>query len=124
MIVVDASALAAVMFLEPEAPRLVAALADERWHAPAVLPFELTNIARTKTKQRPGQAALIEEALADMLAQPITYQPVDFSAVLEIRLTADGGRVFLTRTRCGHRDGGEHGQQTYGAMYFVSHCLC
>lgn len=89
MIVVDASALAAVMFLEPEAPRVVAALEREQWHAPDMLPFELTNIARTKTRQRPMHAALIEEALQDMLAHPITFDPVDFTSVL--RLAVDTG---------------------------------
>jgi len=102
VVVVDASALAALMFLEPEAPRVVAALARQQWHAPAVLPFELTNIARTKTTQTPGDAALIEEALQDMLAQPISLDPVDFSSVLELAIETglsayDASYLWLAR---------------------------
>lgn len=102
MIVVDASALAAVMFLEPEAPRVVAVLEREQWHAPAMLTFELTNIARTKMKQAPSETALIEEALEDMLAHPISFDPVDFRSVLnlaiETGLTAyDASYLWLSR---------------------------
>jgi len=102
VIVVDASALAAVMFLEPEAPRVAAALERQQWHAPAMLPFELTNIARTRMKRAPAQAALIEEALEDMLAHPISFDPVDFTSVLnlavETGLTAyDASYLWLSR---------------------------
>ena len=102
MVVVDASALAAVIFLEPEAPRVVEALSQERWHAPGLLPFELTNIARTKSRQTRRNAALIEEALQDMLAQPISYDPVDFSAVLKLAVDTglsayDASYLWLSR---------------------------
>jgi predicted nucleic acid-binding protein len=102
VIVVDASALAAVMFLEAEAPRVVALLADQQWHAPAMLPFELTNIARTKMKQTPREAALIEEALEDMLAHPISFDPVDFKSVLNLAIETglsayDASYLWLSR---------------------------
>src|SRR5262245_1632366 len=90
------------MFLEPEAPRVIPALQGEQWHAPAMLPFELTNVARTRMKHAPGEAALIEEALNDMLAHPISFDPVDFRSVLslaiETGLTAyDASYLWLSR---------------------------
>ena len=90
MVVVDASALAAVIFTEPEGPLVLQWLGDERHlTAPAILPFELANAARTKIRKRPGDAAALRANLADSLDRHVQFRPVDFSAVLDLALETD-----------------------------------
>lgn len=86
MTVVDASALAAVVFGEPDGGRILPALAAPRLCAPPLVFFELTNIALTKIRRRPGAAAAIAEDLRDGLRLPIELVPVDFAGVLELAL--------------------------------------
>ena len=102
MVVVDASALAAVIFQEPDAPAVVRAISGEELRAPALLPFELTNIARTKTRQQPSAAALIDANLRVALSQHITFDAVDFGAVLALSLETglsayDASYLWLAR---------------------------
>jgi predicted nucleic acid-binding protein len=59
--VVDASALAALLFGEPEAEAIASRLDNARLVAPALLAFELANVclikARRYPEQRPGLIA-------------------------------------------------------------------
>lgn len=54
--VVDASALAAIVFAEPEAEMIAARLDGARLAAPTLLAFELTNVCLTKIRR--GQASV------------------------------------------------------------------
>ncbi len=55
--VVDTSALAAVLFNEPEAEAIVERLETAAaWRAPRLLPFELANVCRTKIRRDPEHA--------------------------------------------------------------------
>ena len=53
MVVVDASAVAAILFGEPEGPTLAAHLQDETLLAPGLLDFELMQVAVKKATRQP-----------------------------------------------------------------------
>jgi predicted nucleic acid-binding protein len=90
VVVVDASALAAVIFTEPEGPIVLEWLREQpQLAAPVILPFELANTARTKIRRRPADARALRANLADGLERRIHFRPVDFSAVLDLALTSD-----------------------------------
>lgn len=63
-VVVDASALAAVTFGEPQAEHWLEALNGAVLHAPTLLRYELANAARKKCKAAPGRAQDIITALS------------------------------------------------------------
>ncbi len=60
--VVDASAIAALLFGEPEADAIAAQLADARLVAPGLLPFELANVCLIKSRRHPEQRAALMAA--------------------------------------------------------------
>ena len=102
MKVIDASALAAVVFDEPEADGVLAETDGEELHAPPLLRFELTNIAWKKSRQRPDASAVIAEHLRDALTVPLTLVEVDHEAVLQLavkhKMTAyDASYLWLAR---------------------------
>lgn len=78
-IVVDASALAAVVFGEPEGEAVAARLDGADVSAPILLRFELANTAWKKCRERPQDAARIVQALAKILdpARGIAWHDVD-----------------------------------------------
>jgi predicted nucleic acid-binding protein len=61
--VVDASALGALLFEEPEAERVLAALNSGLLVAPALLEFELANICVIKIRRHPSQRQFLRRAL-------------------------------------------------------------
>ncbi len=102
MVVVDASALAAVVFGEPAGLTVRDTIGRERLTAPNLLRFELTNIARTKMLMRPLERPAITRMLETALAFSIVYTAVDFAAVLKLavdtRLSAyDASYLWLAR---------------------------
>lgn len=84
--VVDASALAAIVFNEPLAEEIRDRLANRQLVAPRLLACELLNTAAKKIRRYPDQAAAIrtgvERALADDLA--IRWSDVEPVPVLEL----------------------------------------
>ncbi len=61
--VVDASALAALLFGEPEAEDVAGRLGGARLVAPALLGFELANVCLIKSRRHPEQQAALMAAL-------------------------------------------------------------
>ncbi len=53
--VVDSSAIAAILFNEPEATSVAARLEDARLFAPALLSLELASVCVTKSRRQPEQ---------------------------------------------------------------------
>jgi len=53
--VVDASALAALLFAEPEAETIAERLEGARLAAPSLLYLEVANVCLTRIRRRPGQ---------------------------------------------------------------------
>ena len=101
--VAGASALAALLFGEPEAEAIAERLEGARLAAPALLGFELANVCLTKMRRHPDQREALRAAfrLADRLA--VETVAVDQVAVLDLAeataLTAyDASCLWLART--------------------------
>ncbi|MGH8499501.1 MAG: type II toxin-antitoxin system VapC family toxin [Methylococcales bacterium] len=101
--VVDASALAAVLFNEPGAGRAAAKLTDATLVAPTLLNYEVASICLKKLKLHPKQRKEILAAyrLAKNLA--IEFVELDYEAVLELaelcKLTIyDAAYLWLAKT--------------------------
>ena len=62
--VIDASALAALLFAEPDAKKVIREMEDCELVAPLLLPFELANVCLTKQRRHPTQR---EQLLANFL---------------------------------------------------------
>ena len=98
--VVDASALAALLFGEPEGERIGARLEGARLVAPALLSFEVSNVCLVKIRRHPGQRDALRVALAIVPRMGIETVEVDHGAALlvaeQARLTMyDAGYLWL-----------------------------
>lgn len=84
--VLDASALAAIVFNEPMAEHIRDRLANHQLVAPRLLVYEVLNTAARKIRRHPEQAtavrAAVERALADDVA--IYWSDVEPGPVLEL----------------------------------------
>ena len=101
--VVDASAVAALLFGEPEAEAVAARLADARLVAPTLLGFELANVCLVKSRRRPDQQPALTAAfrLRDRLA--VEEVAVDHDDALELAATTglsayEASYLWLART--------------------------
>ena len=82
--VIDASALAAMVFGEPVASIAARLIGDADLIAPKLLSYEMANIAVTKARRHPELRDILLSALRRFLAFPIEYRDVDFAAVAEL----------------------------------------
>ncbi len=82
--VVDASALAAVLFNEPEADDVAARLADGVLAAPALIEYELGNTCWKKCRRDPASAVALRAALAVLSALELKLHDVDVAATLRL----------------------------------------
>jgi predicted nucleic acid-binding protein len=101
--VVDASALAAIVFAEPEAEAIAERLTGARLAAPSLLDYELANVCLTKIRRRPDQREALRAAFR--LAQRLQVETVvvDHTAMLDLAeatgLTAyDASYLWLARS--------------------------
>ena len=100
--VVDASALAALLFGEPEAESVADRLGDARLVAPALLGFELANVCLIKSRRHPEQQPALAAAFRLRGRLAIEEVNVDLDGALELAaatgLTAyDASYLWLTR---------------------------
>jgi predicted nucleic acid-binding protein len=100
--VVDASALAALLFNEPESTGIAEHLQDSTLIAPGLLEFELAHVCLSKCRRHPDQREAILAAFALRRRMAIEAAPVDHAAVLglafETDLTAyDASYLWLAR---------------------------
>ena len=79
---VDASAIAAVLFMEPEGEALLPRLSG-RLIAPLLLPYELANVCRQKSRRHPSLAAALLERFRALPGVGIELLPTDFDALPE-----------------------------------------
>lgn len=103
-IVVDASAIGAMMFDEPEGPTLAAHLEGETLLAPGLLDYELMNLAVKKARRRPDLIEAIAVSLVTALALRIDRVDVPgpdvFALAASSGLTAyDASYLWLARSR-------------------------
>jgi len=103
-VVVDASAIAAIVFGEAEGPTLAAHLEDETLLSTTMLDAELTNTALKKARRRPDTLPEILLSLQAGLKLPISRVAAPgaevFMLAMETGLTAyDACYLWLARSR-------------------------
>jgi predicted nucleic acid-binding protein len=101
-IVVDASAVAAVLFLEPEAASIKARIIGETLVAPALLAFEIANACVTRQRRESVRQQSARATYSVFLEWSIRMMPVDHADVVSLalstRLTAyDASYLWLAR---------------------------
>ena len=82
--VVDASALAALLFGEPEAAFVAGQISGASLIAPALLDFELANVCRTKCRRHPDQEASLVAAFLLRARLGVRELAVDLDRVVEL----------------------------------------
>ena len=87
--VVDASVVAAWCFQEPRVREAAAIMRESDLHAPLLMAYELSSIARRKSAIEPDKRAVLEDGLRTALALPIHWSDVDHLATLRLALEAD-----------------------------------
>jgi len=82
--VVDASALAALLFDEPEAKAVADRLEDGNLVAPALLSFEIASVCLKKLRNNPQQREALLAAFALYARMPIEIVEVDHADTLQL----------------------------------------
>lgn len=100
--VVDASAVAALLFGEPEAEAIAARLADARLVAPSLLRFELANVCLIKSRRHPDQQPTLMAAFRLRKRLAVKEVAVDHDSILEMVSTTgmtayDASYLWLAR---------------------------
>lgn len=100
--VVDASALAALLFGEPEGEAVAERLRDSLLAAPALMSFELANVCLIKSRRRPEQQTALAAAFRMLDQLAVHNIAVDHDGVLALAgstgLTAyDASYLWLAR---------------------------
>lgn len=84
--VVDASALAALLFGEPEAEAIAGWLDGVRLVAPSLLAFELANVCMIKCRRHPDRREALQAGLELLGRLGVDEIAVDHGAVVELAL--------------------------------------
>ncbi|MBK6865352.1 MAG: type II toxin-antitoxin system VapC family toxin [Ideonella sp.] len=84
-VVADCSVVAALVFAEPSCDEAAGMLSHKAVHAPALLPFEVANVARTKLRAG-AQPEQVANAVRDFAEQRIALHPVPPEAMLQLAL--------------------------------------
>lgn len=100
--VVDASALAALLFEARDATWVAKQLEGARLLAPALLDFELANVCRTMCRREPERRHALLQAYRLRARIDVEQVPVDHAAVLELALSTgltayDASYLWLSR---------------------------
>ena len=82
--VVDASALAALLYDEPEAGAVADRLGDGNLVAPALLSFEIASVCLKKLRSSPEQREALLAAFALLARMPIEIVEVDHADTLQL----------------------------------------
>jgi predicted nucleic acid-binding protein len=82
--VVDASAIAAILFGEPEGEAVAARLTGARLVSPALLSFELANVCVIKSRRDPKQRAALTAAFRLHYTLGVEEIAVDYDSALEL----------------------------------------
>jgi predicted nucleic acid-binding protein len=103
-VVVDASAIGAIMFDEPDGATLTAHLEGQTLLAPTLIDLELSNLALKKARKRPDQLPKIFLSLRTALMLPVSRISVPgaeaFALAAETGLTAyDASYLWIARSR-------------------------
>jgi predicted nucleic acid-binding protein len=82
--VVDTSALAAILFGEPQAEAIVARIGEARLIAPTLLTFELANVCLVKIRRHPDRREALLSAFALRGRFALEEAAVDHAAALAL----------------------------------------
>jgi predicted nucleic acid-binding protein len=82
--VIDASALAALVFAEPEAGVVANQLEGARLAAPSLVDFELSNVCLIKMRREPGKRDAVRAAFRLRQRMKVNTVAVDHVAVLDL----------------------------------------
>ena len=101
-IVVDASALAALLFGEPAGALLGRRLQGHALHAPRLIGYELAKVAAQKLRHQPHRGAAILEMLEAFSRLEIAHADPDMFEVLALAVAtdltpADASYLWLSR---------------------------
>jgi predicted nucleic acid-binding protein len=99
---VDASALASLLFAEPQAEDIAKRLEGARLAAPSLLDFELANVCLTKMRRQPNDRDAIRAAFRLLHRLRVETVTVDHTAIVDLAeatgLTAyDASYLWLAR---------------------------
>lgn len=102
LLVVDASAVAALLFLEPEADEVVEQLRGSDLVAPQLLAYEIANVAAMRVRRRLTAPRAATAAIDLFRRLDVRLHPVEaahaFEAATRTGLTAyDGAYLWLAR---------------------------
>ena len=86
--VVDASALGAVVFREPEADRVNALLGDAILVAPVLLIYEMANVCLTKIRRHAHQRDAYLAQFAAFRLIPIEFADIEYGEALSLAETS------------------------------------
>ncbi len=100
--VVDASAVAAIVFGEPKASEVAARLREATLAAPALLPFEVASVCLKKARRHPEQRELLFAAFRLFRCLEIAHHHVDLEETIELAQQAglsiyDASYLWLAR---------------------------
>lgn len=101
-VVVDASAIAAIAFDEPDADAVARRLRGLDLIAPTLLPFELASICAKKIRRVPDAANALRANFSDALDAVRDIREVDAHAILRVALQSglsayDAAYLWLSR---------------------------
>jgi predicted nucleic acid-binding protein len=82
--VIDASALAAILFGEPDAQAVVEALADSKLLAPTLIEYELGNTCLKKCRRYPELTGQLRSSFSEMKSLDLRLYDVDSPATLAL----------------------------------------
>lgn len=82
--VIDSSALAALVFVEPKGQQVVNMVQDDDLVAPPLLSFELANVCLTKIRRHPAQKTLLLAGFHMIDQLPLTFLDVNLFEVLDV----------------------------------------
>jgi predicted nucleic acid-binding protein len=88
-LVVDASALGALVFGEPQAEEISQAISDATLVAPALLWFEMAAVAAKKIRLHPEQASQMRTAFSLAFRLPVAIKEVDYGETVNLALSSD-----------------------------------
>jgi predicted nucleic acid-binding protein len=87
LMVVDASVLAALVFVEDRAAEAADLLRDRRLFAPGLLWYEMSEVARVKSANRPWESTAIAEQLDMARRLPIVLRSPDWANLAQLALS-------------------------------------
>ncbi len=88
-LVVDASALGALVFGEPQAEEISRALTNAKLVAPPLLWFEMAAVATKKIRHHPGLTAEIQAAFKLAFRLPVATMDVDYGETVSLAIRSD-----------------------------------